>query len=162
MGSFSEDSSEKNKLIIGIWQAFPQTTPSLLPPALNACYAGYPCYGFVALWLYRNYIGFLQLNIPNPPFRLPSHYCMHTWQIFKSHITVFNLRRNCPSPFESSVLDLGLFNSVAVVPDLLIPLPVGLLYICNSAIQIEHSTLLRLINDHLLQIDKILRLVSLT
>jgi hypothetical protein len=41
MGSFSEDSSEKNKLIIGIWAGVYLTTPSLLPPALNACYAGY-------------------------------------------------------------------------------------------------------------------------
>jgi hypothetical protein len=40
MGSFSEDSSEKNKLIIGIWAGVYLTTPSLLPPALNACYAG--------------------------------------------------------------------------------------------------------------------------
>jgi hypothetical protein len=38
MGSFSEDSSEKNKLIIGIWAGVYLTTPSLLPPALNACY----------------------------------------------------------------------------------------------------------------------------
>jgi hypothetical protein len=33
MGSFSEDSSEKNKLIIGIWAGVFLTTPSLLPPA---------------------------------------------------------------------------------------------------------------------------------
>ena len=43
MGSFSEDSSEKNKLIIGIWAGVYLTTPCLLPPALNACYAGYTC-----------------------------------------------------------------------------------------------------------------------
>jgi hypothetical protein len=41
MGSFSEDSSEKNKFYIGIWAGVYLTTPSLLPPALNACYAGY-------------------------------------------------------------------------------------------------------------------------
>jgi hypothetical protein len=45
MGSFSEDSSEKNKLIIGIWAGVYLTTPSLLPPALNACYAGYEYVG---------------------------------------------------------------------------------------------------------------------
>jgi hypothetical protein len=41
MGSFSEDSSEKNKFVIGIWAGVYLTTPTLLPPALNACYADY-------------------------------------------------------------------------------------------------------------------------
>ena len=41
MGSFSEDFSVKNKFVIGIWAGVNLTTPSLLPPALNACYAGY-------------------------------------------------------------------------------------------------------------------------
>jgi hypothetical protein len=41
MGSFSEDSSEMNKFVIGIWAGVYLTTPFLLPPALNACYAGY-------------------------------------------------------------------------------------------------------------------------
>jgi hypothetical protein len=41
MGSFSEDSSVKNTFVIGIWAGVYLTTPSLLPPALNACYLGY-------------------------------------------------------------------------------------------------------------------------
>jgi hypothetical protein len=39
MGIKAEDFSVKNK-VIAIWAGVYLTTPSLLPPALNACYAG--------------------------------------------------------------------------------------------------------------------------
>jgi hypothetical protein len=41
MGSFSEDSSEKNKLIIGIWAGVSSNDALSSPAALDACYAGY-------------------------------------------------------------------------------------------------------------------------
>jgi hypothetical protein len=31
----------ENTIFIAIWAGVPSTTPSLLPPALNACYASY-------------------------------------------------------------------------------------------------------------------------
>jgi hypothetical protein len=33
----------RRRLVIAIWAGVSSTTPSLLPPALNACYAGYLC-----------------------------------------------------------------------------------------------------------------------
>jgi hypothetical protein len=54
MGSFSEDSSEKNKLIIGIWEGVYLTTPSLLPPTISACYAGYVFAKVLAFLNFKN------------------------------------------------------------------------------------------------------------